>query len=202
MKRHIISALLIGGSALLALASCQAPDEQAETASQLKQGSTEARSSVHMLDNIEIRVPDVAEPVQLRDGTGEFQVAPGSSKGRVTLIEGTQRTWQSSNRTDLITAMTINSGGSGTFTYIALYSIKDGAAKLEDSAFLGDRIKVTSVGIGELVHDPNADYRITVQILERGENEPMAVEPDTQSKRIFYVTNGKLTPVSPVNGDT
>lgn len=194
--------LAIGAIMLLGLAACQADDEVVKDATQVEQGSGAAISDTTMLDNQNIALPDNTSRVQLQHGTGEFEIAPGASKGRVTLIEGSQYVWQSAGRTDLITAMAIDNGGSGSFSYIAVYAQKDGSLALNDSAFLGDRVKITSVGIGELVHDKNADYRITIQMLERADGAPMASEANVPSTRIFYVTNGKLEPASPIRDDT
>lgn len=98
--------------------------------------------------------------------------------------------------------MAIDNGGNGAFSYISIYSQKDGNVTLDDSVFIGNRIKITSVGIGELVHDRNADYRITIQLLEHADDAPMASEPDVPSTRIFYVTNGKIEAAGPIRGDT
>lgn len=191
-KFHI--RLLVGTFALLALISCQAGDGGGDT-SRVAQQPGDVGSRIERLDDQSIEVPG-AGWVQLHGGAGEFQVAPGSPKGRVTLIEDGQRVWRSPKRTDLIAAMAIDSGGSGTFYYVAVYSLKAGTVHLEDSALLGDRIRITGVGIGELVHDPEADYRITIKMLERGEGAPLADEPTLPSARVFYVTGGKLDKAS------
>lgn len=192
----------LGAIVLLASTSCQITGDRAEEAPQVARGSGGPHSGIGMLDDEKIEIPGVAQRVQLHRGTGEFQNAAGSSKGRVTLIEDSQRVWRSQSRTDLITVMTIDNGGSGTFYHVAVYSLKDGAVDLDDSALLGDRIRITSVGIGELVHDQRADYRITIRMLERGEGASMASEPNIPSTRIFYVTNGELEAASPIKGDT
>lgn len=82
--------LAIGAIMLLALASCQAEDELVRDAAQIEQGSGAAISDITILDNQKIGIPDNSSQVQLHHGTGEFEIAPGVSKGRVTLIEGSQ----------------------------------------------------------------------------------------------------------------
>lgn len=187
---------------LLALPACQTTGNQVGGTSEATPGSDNPQSRMPTLDNKTIEIPGVADRVQLYGGAGEFQIAPGSSKGRVTLVKDSQRVWRSQKRTDLITVMAIENGGSGTFYYVAVYSLKAGTIELDDSALLGDRIKIMSVGIGELVHDPRADYRITIKLKERAEGAPMASEPDLPSTRVFYVTKGKLEAVDPIRDDS
>lgn len=188
---------------LLALPACQAMGDQVGGISEATTpGSDNPQSRLPMLDNKAIEVPGVTDRVQLHGGIGEFQIAPGSSKGRVTLVKDSQRVWRSKRRTDFITVMAIENGGSGTFYYIAVYSLKAGTIELDSSALLGDRIRIMSVGIGELVHDPRAEYRITIKLQERAEGAPMASEPDILSARVFYVTNGNLEAVDPIRDDS
>lgn len=174
-KRSVVYAL--SAIALLAPTACRITGEGAEEPSRVERDPGGPHSRIGMLDDKDLEIPGIAGRVQLHRGTGEFQIAPGSAKGRVTLVEDTQQVWQSQKRTDLVTVMAVDNGGSGMFFYLAVYSPDGGAVKLHDSVFLGDRIRIMRVGMGELVHDRRADYRITIHMLDRGDGASMASEP-------------------------
>lgn len=199
-KSYVKVSLAVLG--MITLTSCQTTADVEMDRGQGTSGPSSSTPHTIKLDDESLVIPDVGERVQLRGGTGDFYVAPGASKGRVTLIEDSQRVWRTKDRTDIVTVVAVQSGGTGTFYHVAVYSVKDGAWELSDSALLGDRIRIARVGIGELVHDGKSDYRITINMLDRPEDAPMTEEASLPSTRIFYVQGGKLEVVNPGRDDS
>lgn len=197
MKKYC-GMIVLGALASATLAACQAADRSVDTPMVADAPDTR----VATLDNADIEIPEGRGRVQLHNGTGTFEIAPGSSMGKVTLIDGSQQVWRSENRTDIVAVLAVDNGGSGHFYYAAVYTLKAGGTELTGSVFLGDRIKITHAGIGELTHDPQADYRITIKLLERAADAPMASEPNIPVTRVFYVTDGKLQAVTPGRDDS
>ena len=83
-----------------------------------------------------------------------------------------------------------------------LFDVSGDAFTKKSEILLGDRINITHLGIGELVHDSEANYRITVQTLVREEGEPFANEPTIEETRTFYVTDQILEEVEVGKDDT
>jgi hypothetical protein len=150
----------------------------------------------------EIQVPGSGARVRLMDGKASFELAPGSpARGSVELVDGMVSVWKKGERTDTTAILAVNSGGSGTFYYLALYDGAGEAMTKRSEVFLGDRIKVTRIGVGELVNG-SADYRLTVQTLVRKENEPFTAQPSVALTRTFYVENQILKEVVPGRDDS
>ncbi len=160
---------------------------------------TEEEDSVSagtLLQNATITVPDSDAVVTLKDGEAMFSIEAGSAdEGMVTVVDDMSAVWGKKGRTDLAAILAVNSGGTGTFYYLVLFDVSGNTFTKKSEAFLGDRIEVSRVGIGELVNDSNADYRVTVQTLVRGEGEPFTATPTVAKTRTFYVTNQKLEEV-------
>ncbi|MFC1730774.1 hypothetical protein ACFL6I_10620 [candidate division KSB1 bacterium] len=147
------------------------------------------------LKNITISIPDSPEiKVQLLEGSAEFTIPETTAVGFATL-SSEYAVWERENRTDFVSILNVNYGGSGTFQYLLLFDVADGVFVQKSEALLGDRIAITKVGIGELVHDPEANYRVTVQTLVRNEGEPFVTTPTKPETRTFYVTDQALEEV-------
>ena len=164
---------------------------------------TESLTPFMLLKNAEITVPDSDTVVTLTDGKGSFEIVPDSaSLGRVTLLDDMSAQWSKEDRTDLAVILAVSTGGTGTFYYVVIFDVSDDVLTQKSEMLIGDRIKVTRVGIGELVHDPEANYRVTVKTLVREEGEPFAAEPTVPKTRTFYVTNQILEEVEVGKDDT
>ena len=86
---------------------------------------------------------------------------------------------------DMVFVMWQQTGGSGTFYYLAAaLDAPNGAAPLTDTVLLGDRIKPVSTEINSGV--------IVVTYLARNPNEPMTAVPSVAVVRGFKIVNGKL----------
>jgi len=91
-------------------------------------------------------------------------------------------------RDDIAFILTQQTGGSGTFYYLAAaLDAPNGAAPLTDTVLLGDRIKpvLTEINSGVIV----------VTYLDRNPNEPMTADPSVTIVRNFKIVNGKLEEV-------
>lgn len=89
----------------------------------------------------------------------------------------------------------LDSGGSGTFLYIGLFSriekppIPSETLRHESSIFIGDRVTLTGIG-------KNSDGTFTISYLDRKEGDPMAAEPDIPAiKRVMIVSKTSLEEV-------
>lgn len=155
-----------------------------------------AGQAIKRLENATILVPDLDVSAKLENGEALFPVTPeGDAEGIVSLVPGVSAEWEGSGRRDLAAVLAVNSGGTGTFYYLALFDVKNNTLTQKSFVFLGDRIEVTNVGIGELVNDLEAEYRLTVQTLVRADDEPLAAAPTIPETRTFYVTKQILEEV-------
>jgi len=166
---------------------------------------TESVAPFIRLKNAEILAPESDHKVKLVDGKGSYELnsGPASSRGEVIVIDGFSTLWSTqSGKTDLTAILISNEGGSGTFYYLVLFDVQGDIFTKKSEVFLGDRINVTRMNLGELVHDINADYRITLESLERKDGEPFTAKPTVVSNRTFYVTNQILKELEIVRDDT
>ena len=144
--------------------------------------------SFESLKNASILAPETNKEVNLIDGKGSYEIVPGSvSRGEVTVLN--QYTlWEYGPTMDLSTILSVTSGGSGTFYYLVLFDVSGDQLTKKSEVLLGDRIKVTDIGIGEMAH-ADAQYHVGVGTLERKESNSMADDPTIEKVRIFYVTD-------------
>jgi len=156
---------------------------------------SQVSSPEELLKNATFKVPDTDTVVTLKEGSAMFDVAPDAYvTGSVTLAEGATALWQGKGRSDLSTVIAVNTGGTGIFLYLVLFDVSDTVLTEKSFIFLGDRIGIDHIGVGELVHG-NADYRLTLQTREREENEAYAAVPTVPRIRTFYVTDQLLEEV-------
>jgi uncharacterized lipoprotein YbaY/LysM repeat protein len=93
------------------------------------------------------------------------------------------------------TQLIVNTGGSGTFSYVAAVPNNNGTPGTGVTALLGDRIKVTAISI--------ANNAIKVDWLDRKPEEAMVVEPTVATTKYFVLNaagalvEGQPTPATP-----
>lgn len=119
----------------------------------------------------------------LKDGSYSVEAAPGSaSKNQVKLFWIAFGKLSGNNSAAAITWS--SGGGSGTFYDLHVFQIQGG--KLNDiaAASLGDRIQVQSLKI--------AADRVTVDLLDRKPDEPMAAAPTVPVTKSFVLGAGQL----------
>lgn len=88
-------------------------------------------------------------------------------------------------KSDAVVILTQNSGGSGTFVYIAGYVSGNVQYKGSNAVFIGDRVSPQTLSI-----DSNGG--ITLTYLDRRSDEPMAAAPTVSATKHFAYRNGKL----------
>ena len=144
---------------------------------------------IDMLNTAEISIPELEQiEIRLSDGSSEFTIPDTTATGFATLDKN-YTIWKKDTQTDLTTILNVNYGGSGTFQYLVLFNVSDNFLTQKSQILLGDHISVTNIGVGELVHDPKANYRLTVKTLIRNDNEPFATPPTKPKTRTFYITD-------------
>lgn len=123
---------------------------------------------------------------QLIDGIFEESIAPDSAtKTKVRLGEiEILGDINGDNINDAVLTLVVDSGGSGTFTYLALVINQNGTPIPLATVFLGDRIIITN-----LVLQPG---KVLVTMLTRETGEPMSLEPRMEVLRTFSLQDDQL----------
>lgn len=126
------------------------------------------------------------QEITLASGMAKQQVTPGSAAKAVTKLSDRMAAGDlnGDGQIDVAAVLTHDGGGSGTFFYLAVVQ-HDGTPVA--AAFLGDRIAVQNVRI--------VDGKVSVDLLTRGAEDPMAVRPYIKETRMFEVKGGALVPL-------
>lgn len=145
-----------------------------------KELAADARNATYLIENQE---------VALVNGKAEKEVAPGSASKIVTQYFGNEAKadFNGDGREDVAFLLTQNSGGSGTFYYVAVaLGSKDGY-RGTNAILLGDRIapQTTEFRNGEII----------VNYAERQPGEPMTARPSVGVSGYFQVSGGSLTEI-------
>lgn len=130
--------------------------------------------------------------ITLVNGLAEIEISPGSASKQVTRFFGNEVEidLNSDGLMDSAFLLQQESGGSGTFYFIAA-AIKTLDGYLGTNAlFLGDRIAPQSTNI-----DPNKASQFIVNYADRNEGEPMSSLPTVGVSRTFKLENVSLVEV-------
>ena len=127
------------------------------------------------------------QPVTLTDGKfeGEPIIEGGASRPVVNLLSQPVSYGDLDNDGQPAAAVVLvsNSGGSGTFVYLALVQPRDGALENVATSFLGDRVQVKSLSIeGE---------HLVVTLLSHAPDDP-ACCPSQEEVRLFRLSGEQL----------
>jgi len=116
------------------------------------------------------------EPVTLAGGKSEEEIVPGSASKKVTQYFGNEVSvdLDADGREDSVFLLTQETGGTGTFFYVAAALNTVDGWKGSDALFLGDRIAPQTT---EVSSDPNRNDVIVVNYLDRKFDDTMTVEP-------------------------
>lgn len=124
------------------------------------------------------------EEVTLTDGRSATPVAPGSASMAVTtLLQQSYGQLDGAGATDAAVILAHNSGGSGTFYYLAVVGTNDPVPTL----WLGDRLIVQRLSA--------ANGQVMVTYLDRSFDTPFAAPPTTPVTRIFTTERGGLVEI-------
>ncbi len=122
--------------------------------------------------------------VTLTDGRSAMPVAPGSASMAVTtLLQQSYGQLDGAGATDAAVILAHNSGGSGTFYYLAVVGTNDPAPALR----LGDRLIVQRLSA--------ANGQVVVTYLDRAFDTPFAAPPTMPVTRIFAAERGGLVEI-------
>ncbi len=127
------------------------------------------------------------QAVTLKDGLYEGQpfLADGASRPTVTLIDRMVAVGDldADGEQDAAVLLVENSGGSGSFVYLAAVSLAGGAARNLATTLLGDRVQVRNLS--------QDDGAVLVDLVVAGEEDPSAL-PATKVRKTFQVSDGSL----------
>jgi uncharacterized lipoprotein YbaY/heat shock protein HslJ len=131
------------------------------------------------------------QPVTLIDGVyeGEPFVEGGASRPTVTFIE-TPIAYGDINgdgQDDAVVLLAENSGGSGTFVYLAALVNQDGQPVNVATTLLGDRVQVQSLGI--------ENNQVVVEMVQAGPDDPMCC-PSQQVVKTYELQGDQLVETS------
>ena len=91
---------------------------------------------------------------------------------------------------DAAVVLWANTGGSGTFMYLAPILNKDGKGQQAGAQLLGDRVQIKSLAVDS--------GKIKVELLAQGSTDPM-VSPSLQSVQEYGLQGGKLVRLTPAD---
>ena len=129
------------------------------------------------------------DPILLSEGVfeGEPFVEGGASRPRVELLDHHVSGELGASPGDETAAfLSENSGGSGTFLYLAVIGRDSGKIKNLDTVLIGDRVQVEGV---RLEHGA-----IVVDVLQSGPDDPMCC-PTESATRAWRLERGELVEV-------
>ena len=126
---------------------------------------------------------------QLKDGVFEEPAAPGSaSKITVTLGKNpAEGDLNGDGVPDAAVTLNAETGGSGTFTYLAAVINKNGIAEPLNAVLIGDRIVVKNLTI--------KSGQIDLEFLDHSANEPLAAAPTVDIVKKFKLQQDQLVEV-------
>src|SRR3989344_2933686 len=125
-------------------------------------------------------------PVQLVDGTASTEAAPGPASKITTQYFGNEvrGDLNGDGLEDVAFLFTQNSGGSGTFYYVA-------AALGSDKGYIG----TNAVLLGDRIAPQTTEFRdgeVMVNYADRAPGEPMTAKPSVGVSKYLKILNGAL----------
>ena len=132
--------------------------------------------------------------IVLMDGRAQAPAAPGSAEQTVTKIFGQPAAGDlnGDGTADAALIITQNSGGSGTFYYVAAAINTASGTAGTNAMLLGDRIAPQNIAI--------QNGQIVVNYADRNPGEPMTTAPSVAVTKYFLVNGVTLEAASPVAG--
>jgi NlpE N-terminal domain len=150
--------------------------------------ATNAKLTTDSLKNLEYKVEYAQSRVaKLANGEYQEEAAPGSAtKIVVKLTEYIAfGDLNNDNVEDAAVILVSEPGGSGTFYDLAVVLNKEGNLESTNSVLLGDRIKIKAISIDSGI--------VTVNYLDRKEDQAMAEEPTIDKIQKFIIENDILS---------
>ena len=129
-------------------------------------------------------------PVTLVKGLSERSSAPGSASKVVTQAFGnpTYGDLDGDGFPDAVFFLTQDSGGSGTFYYVAVALNKGTSYQGLQAVYLGDRIAPQTISI--------SNGMVSVNYADRKKGEPMSTSPSVGITKYLSVKNGSIVEIT------
>ncbi|MHB1004081.1 MAG: META domain-containing protein [Chloroflexota bacterium] len=138
--------------------------------------------------NGKYELPDIGS-FQLKDGNYQEKYGEGATQvKRVGVAAVTFGDIDGDQVEDAAVVLWANTGGSGTFMYLAPVLNKDGKGQQAGAQFLGDRVQIKSLTVDS--------RKIKLDLLTQGSGDPM-VSPSLASAREYGLRGGKLVNLTP-----
>lgn len=184
--KQLIS-ILLAITCIIGLSGCDSKKSEALAASPSNQSAGQSQNKI-ALDPLNAAYKIDDNLIKLVNGKSQMEAAPGSASKIVTTVwkQPVVGDLNDDKASDAALILTQETGGSGTFYYIAAdLSTKDGRYTGTNGIFLGDRIKPQSIKI--------ENRHIIATYLDRKENEPMSATPSVRKTKTFLVNGASLT---------
>ena len=94
----------------------------------------------------------------------------------------------------VVTSLSVNSGGSGTFHYVVLFEDKDGSLADKSYSLVGDRVKIT----GLRADDVSGGLVVSVSYMDHDKGEPLSAAPTVPRTKILVVDGGVFNPAKEI----
>ncbi len=129
------------------------------------------------------------ETLTLVDGVAEQTLVPGAASKQLTRYVGpaVELDLDRDGMADAGFLLLRDSGGSGTFYYVAAALLTADGYRGTNALFLGDRIAPLEVFV-----DPQDPARFIVSYATRGAAEPMSAVPTERVAKTFHLERGTL----------
>jgi YD repeat-containing protein len=146
------------------------------------------------LQNATYSLPDYGE-VELENGIYSYEEA--QKRYRISLVNRPGLVLfgdlNGDGKEDAVTLLSVNSGGSGQFTYLTSVLDVNGQAKALKPVMLGDRIKLNAVNLASQV--------ITVDMVTQGPQDPLCC-PTQAVKQVYHAQGNSLQLVSNIPAES
>lgn len=136
------------------------------------------------VNNATLILPDSNQSITFEKGKSEFTIDDASGTAVIGNIIA-----RSNN--DIFVNYSVNTGGSGTFTYVAYFKQTNMGLQYVTSVSIGDRVPVESITLSETTG--GYPYTLSVIYFDRAENQPMAEAPTVPTTLNFTVEKNSLT---------
>lgn len=182
--------------ATVVLAACAPAKLPQETATkEAKEAPTEVTNNKTALNKDPQNATYLIEgkAITLVNGMAEKTLAPGTSSKQVTRYFGNEAKidLNADGLMDSALLLVQDSGGSGTFFYVAAALKTANGYSGTNAILLGDRIAPQSTAV-----DPNNSAQFVVSYGERPKDKPLSSPPTQMVSRTFKIKEGSLVEVA------
>lgn len=143
------------------------------------------------LKSVSVSASESGSRVALSNGKAQF--SSEDVKGTITLGDvAVEKTVDDVKY--IVTSISVNSGGPGTFHYVVLFEDKDGSLTDKSYSLMGDRIRVT----GLRADDVAGGLVVSVSYMDHDKGEPLAAQPTVPRTKILVVEEGMFNPAKEI----